>query len=207
MKPFHTADLPMEVRTKISSEFIGAENAWWVRDITSSYPWLKDARLIWILDDGSSKTVVIHIAQAGETVILSRKEGFDKIYSLLESHFGKFPLDDQERHEMLDLIKDWAVEPGAYIGSARFLAENEPFLEQWLSGKIKDTAVFKKYCVEPKFSVDDQKNSWVSSFYVFKPNGGIDSVVVQGHIKPFKIDSVGVEVAENEGSFSFPYEF
>ena len=206
LSAFNISDLPVQVRAKIGEEFKSPEDRWWVRDITSGYPWLVNARILWLLDSGSNNSVVIYLGQSGKAVILNQENGFDKIYSLLETHFSDILHDDVKRIAMLNVVKDWVIEPRGHIGSTEFWMKEKPVLDSWLLGDNKESAVFKKYCADPNFFFDQMNDSWTISYFVFNPEGGVNLVKVFGTDKPFRINKISVEIVKEAGSFYFPDE-
>jgi hypothetical protein len=200
-------DIPVSVRVNIGEGFKGPESKWWVRDITSSYSWLENSKILLVLDSESEQSSVVYLDDFGKAVVLNKKGGFGQIRNLLAHHFVEALNDSKEFKLMLDVLKDWVIDPRSYVGSEDFFARQEPVLDSWLLGEVKDSSVFKMYCVEPDYSYDETNGDWSVSFYVFNPEGGVNLVRVSGRDRPFRIDGISVDEARKAGSFYFPDEF
>lgn len=199
-------DIPADARVEIGAGFKGPESEWLVRDITSRYPWLTSSKILLVLDSRSVRSSVVYLNDHGKAVVLNKEEGFSQIRSLLESHFIGVLHDGKKFNIMLDVLKDWVINPRGYIGSGDFFARQEPVLGSWLVGEVKEPSVFKMYCVEPDYSYDAANGDWGVSFYVFNTEGGVNLIRVVGHEKPFRIDKISVDEIRKAGSFYYPNE-
>lgn len=176
------------IKTRIDSD----KDSWWIRNLASSYPWLpEEYKLIWVLDTKSSKTLLISISPNSKTpTVLELGNNMAPISELLRIRYPSFPNKSIDQLFLVELLKDFLVDPRVYVGSKEFWKEQKPVIDSWLYGSINSASTFKKYCKDPHFRFS--RNEWEVSFNVFNMQGGVTSLFVSGNIKPFTIDKVRI---------------
>ncbi len=195
------SDLPVALQKELAS--LGKDPVPW--NMAIAYPWLAPGKLVMVRDGISGRRDMVYLDESGGYVFLNRKENYAQLARILDAPFADV-LDNREKlRSFVYAISDLALAPRNFVGMQSDFEKikQKKRLHEWLDNRIKDPAVFKNYCQDPKITRDKKTGVWRLSFYVFRPSGAVLQALISGSETPFHITSIAFDVVMDPYSFSF----
>jgi len=102
------------------------------------------------------------------------------------------------------LVKDSVLGRRGSIATPDFFQAQQKDLGEWLKGRERDPAEFKRVCSGVRGSL--AKNEWTVEFNVINGEGGVDVVRASGTASPLTLRHVSVGAVKARGEFRYPLE-
>jgi hypothetical protein len=185
----------------VARQFLGDRNggAWPV-----GYDWLTVGRVYQVMGPAPEPDVLVAVVARGlPAVRLTGDEAALKSFLAMQFD-GRLP-GVGALNGIAYLVKDAVVGRGGTIATPEFFESQQRHgLDEWLKGRERDPAEFKRLCSGILRSLD--KNEWVLQFNVINGWGGVDVVRASGTASPLTLARVTVDVVKARGEFRYPLE-
>ena len=198
-------DIPVQLEQLAKRYLKSEKNAWWVRDITSSYSWAKGGKFYWVIDTASDQSVVAVQDLDGQFKPLNQGEGASVIGTILVRDIGAEPALIFGTEELAKVIMKWHEDPRSQVATLRFLNKVRPIMEDWLQGTEKNPQVFESICREPNY-MKYQSGDWRLAFNLLNRRGGVEEMIVDGKAIGQDLLTVTTKTIKRDGTFSYPDE-
>jgi hypothetical protein len=167
-----------------------------------AYQWLTAGRLYWVMGP-LEPTRLVAVVDGGRPPILLTGDIVALKRFLAMQFNGRLP-GGAALNGIARLIKDAVVGRGGSIATPDLFEKERDDLGEWLKGRERDPAEFKKLCSGIRGSV--AKNEWTVEFNVINGWGGVDVVRASGTASPLTLQHVSVGLVKARGEFRYPLE-
>ncbi len=196
--------IPDGLKRAVADQISPPENEWWIRDLTESYPWLRNAKIYWIIDSKSNSGIVLKDA-SGSYECLNCPGSESRIGDVIAANLGEVPSETLSVTKLAQLLMEWYQDPRGYVATPEFLDDQEAVLDSWLMGSEKDHKVLRASCVSPAYTTMED-SGWVLIFNAINRHGGVEEWTVRGKSERFEIKSIKIRMLKDNGTFYYPEE-
>jgi len=185
----------------VARQFLGDRpgGAW---KVGAAYQWITVGRLYWVMRPLEGALLVAVPGDGRRPVLLTGDIAALKDFLAMQFN-GRLP-GVSALNGIAQLVKDAITGKRGSIASAELLESQRDNLDEWLKGRERDPAEFKRVCSGIRGSVS--KNEWALEFNVINGWGGVDVVRASGTASPLTLQHVSVGVVKARGAFRYPLE-
>lgn len=199
--------IPKKMQVEAENLLGKYQKNWWLREISQSYPWLKNVNIYWVIDEDTGESAIIsHTITTDKWKALNHPKGIQEISELIRKQLDGILW--KNKLSILDfstLLMEWYKTPQGYICSDTFLQEQEDVIESFLNGVDKNITSLVNSCMTPIYK-ENKKGEWSILFNALNKDGGIDRWNVLGVIINFDIKKIEITEVKPIGSFYYPDE-
>ena len=175
----------------------------WIKEITSSFPWSISHRLYWATTRDRRHAVAV-VSSKGTIQFLTSPDGWRVLSSVLVSEKGDLPA-NLSAVEIAEAVRKLTVGPPGLVATQELAQRNSPPLFAWMTGKPDgNEATFRSLCVTPMVQRMSGSSNWAVVFNYFNDRGGVEHWTVLG--KADGLVEVKMEPLFSDGTFNWPFE-
>lgn len=201
-------NVPEGLKRVVAPDITSPEDAWWIRDLAKSYPWVRQGRVCWVIDPQTDGSAIVLFRGGDEFQRLSGTDGVELIGRVIAADLGQAPSEKMTAEQLARLLVQWHREPRDYLLTPGFIEKltRQKVLNTWLRGRETRPEALQALCALPLHTRNDADGSWTLKFHVINHRGGVERWVASGQWEPFTLASIETEALSENGTFSYPDE-
>jgi hypothetical protein len=179
------------------------KGTFWIKEITSLFPWSISHRLYWATTRDRRHSVAV-VSSNGTIQFLTSPDGWRILSGVLISEKGGLPA-NLSAVEIAEAVRKLTVGPPGLVATQELAQRNSPPLFAWMTGAPDgNEATFRSLCVTPLVQKISGNGDWAVVFNYFNDRGGVEHWTVRG--KADGLVEVKMKLLFSDGTFNWPFE-